>query len=433
MRHFITLTALLALSVAATATAAPVDRLRQSFDQRCEQAATERDTQLDKLNASYRGALERLLEKTKASGKLDAALPVHQEIEAVKQGGAKLPEIPTDAPGELSQLRTKYQDGRYQILKTHAATLVGLADTMDAALKAREAELTKAGKLKDAVFARDTRESLAKDRDFLAARDLLKLGGSSGKGKPAMQLRRYGDNLEVLVYYDRMGKVSMDSPVENIREKTGEGKELGDTKALTLGEFVGAKGYTVDPYVAYHKVFDKGDTGGLLLSEIVPEFRYEVEKSKGMKLSLKPKPLNPYGSFGPLLPTHVAKGTFRISTRYFVPKANRALAGFRFVQHVGGAIGGMKFQEKGRWVTDEVIAESAHDAPTLRFYLNIADGRKAHDAVGEYVVLGDLKVEHLKFTAYVQQRAGESGKPENVQNDPLLQPVLITNGEFVEK
>lgn len=104
MRLLLTLTALLALS-GSHAPAATVDQLSRSFDQRCEQAATARDTQLDKLNASYTAALQRLLEKTKASGKLDAALPVQQEIEAVKEGGAALPDIPAGAPAELGQLQ----------------------------------------------------------------------------------------------------------------------------------------------------------------------------------------------------------------------------------------------------------------------------------------------------------------------------------------
>jgi hypothetical protein len=327
-------------TLAAAASAQSLDRLNKSFDQRCEQAATARDAQLDKLNASYAAALQRLLEKTKASGKLDAALPVQQEIEALKQGGGRFPEIPAGAPGELGQLRAKYQDGRHQILKTHATTLVDLADKMDAALKAREAELTKAGKLEDAVAARLTREGLARDRDFLDARDLLKLGGAAGKGKPALQLRRYGDNLEVLVYYDRYGKVTMDSPVENVREKTGEGRELGDTKAKTLGEFVGAKGYTVDPYVAYEHTFDGKDLGGMAIVYLAHEPAFSIEGEKGVKISYSTKQgTTPYAQINDALPPKGVSGTYRVSIRTYIPKANRVINGIRLSNDLGTPLG----------------------------------------------------------------------------------------------
>jgi hypothetical protein len=171
MRHLTLLTALISLSVA-TAPAQSVDQLRQSFDQRCEQAATSRDDQLGKLNQSYQAALERLLEKTKSAGNLDAALPIHQELDALKQATATLPVLPDNA-GELKPMRTKYLDTRQQILKTHATALVGLADKMETALKAREAELTKAGKIADAIAARESREELARNQDLLDAKQLL--------------------------------------------------------------------------------------------------------------------------------------------------------------------------------------------------------------------------------------------------------------------
>ena len=431
MRLLTLLTAWITLS-AANAPAQSVDQLRQSFDQRCEQAATSRDDQLDKLSKSYQAALERLLEKTKTAGNLDATLPIHQELEALKQGTATLPPLP-DNVGELKPMRAKYLDTRQQILKTHATALVGLADKMEATLKAREAELTKSGKIADAIAARETREGLAKDPGVRSARDLLMLGGAGGKGRAALQLRRFGDNLEVVVFHDRLGKISMDSPVENVREKTGDGKELGNTKAKVLGEFVGAKGYTVDPYVAYQHTFNTKDLGGLELFEILPEFNHEVEKSKGLKLSLKPGAVNPYGYFGKVLSGNAAKGTYRISCRYFIPKSNRALSGFRFVQSAGPPIGDCCFDKKGEWTIGEATSASSHEVDTLFLYLDLIPGRTVADAKDDWVALGDVKVEHLKFTAYVQQRFGDSGRPEQEQKAPLQQPIFITNGEVAAK
>ena len=425
MRSILLMIAILTLAAAAQT----VDSLRQGFDQRCEQAANARDEQLGQLTTSYQAALTRLLEKIKSTGKLDAALPIHQELEALKQVTVELPPLPAAAT-DLKPLREKYLDSRQQILKTHATTLGSLADKMEAALRAREADFTKAGKIPDAVAARETREELERDPDVRSARDLLKLGGSSGKPRAAMQLRRYGDNLEVIVFYDRLGKISMDSPVENVREKTGEGKELGDTQAKVLGEFVGAKGYAVDPYVSFQHTFNTKDPSGLVLAEITPEFNHEVDKSKGLKLSYQAGGLNPYASIGKVAPPNAAKGSFRITTRYYLPKSNRVLTGFYFVHGAGGPIGGVKFEEVGKWTTGEAIAESNHETEGVLFYLGLPPGRKPAEAAGDFIVLGELKVEHVKFTAYVQRRIADSGRSEQEQTDPVQQPVFIVNGQI---
>ncbi|MCX6875084.1 MAG: hypothetical protein NTW21_14930 [Verrucomicrobia bacterium] len=423
---------LISLSTLA-APAQSLEKLRQSFDERCDQATALRNEQIGKLNASYLAALERLLEKTKTAGRLETALPIHREIEAIKAAPANLPPLVDSAAGELKSMRAKYLDNRQQVLKTHATTLGGLADKMEASLKAREVELTKVGQINDAVAVRELRTQLEQEPDLLAARDLLKLGGVGGKPRAALQLRRYGDNLEVLVFYDRLGKVSMDSPIENVREKSGDGKELGDTKAKVLGEFVGAKGYTVDPYLAYHQVFDGKEVGGLIFYDIDVTFKFEVDKANGVRLAFKPKAVNPLGHCGAILPPNSAKGTYRVACRYFVPRTNKVLSGLQFVHGQGGPIGGRKLEVAGKWVLEEVVAESSNDTRNLLLYLCLAEGRKLIEAGREYVVLGDLEVEHLKFTAFVEKRFGPTGAPEGELVDPKLQPVFVTNGELVQK
>lgn len=423
---------ILCLALACSSFAQSLDALRQNFDQRCEQAATARDEPLEKLTASYRSALERLLEKTKSTGKLDSALPIHQELEALKQVPVTLPPL-ADSASELKLLRTKFLDSRQQILKTHASSLAGLTEKMEAALKERESQLTKAGKIADAVAAREAREELALDPDVRSARDLLKLGGTGGKGRAALQLRRYGDNLEVLVFYDRLGKISMDSPVENVRENTDPGKELGDTKAKVLGEFVGADGYTVDPYVAYNQTFDAKEPGYFVLSEIIPEYRHEVDKQKGVRLSFRPGAANPHGNFGQILPSNTSKGRYRIVVRYYIPKGNRALTGFQFVHDIGGPVGGKPFEETGKWVDSEALGESAGEKGGLLLYLNLAAGKKVADAVDDSIVLRAVRVEISSFAASVQKRFGPGGEIVEPHVDPLKQPLLIVNGEVVAK
>jgi hypothetical protein len=423
---------ILAISLGALCAAQSVDQLRQSFDQHCGLAANTRDEQLAKLTKSYQAALERVLDKIKTAGDLDAALPIHQELVAIKQVPGDLPPLPDTAPADLKSLRTTYQDSRFQILKTHATTLDGLADKMEAALKSRESELTKAGKIADAVAARVTREDLEKDADIRAARDLLKLGGVGGKGKPALQLRRYGDNLEVLVFYDRRGKISMDSEVENVREKTGDGRELGDTQAKVLGEFVGAKGYDVDPYVSFHHVFNTKDPGKMAVNQMASQYGFAIEETKGVRLAYEKTSKYPYCHLGNVIPPETYNGTYRFSASYFIPSSNRHVSGFQLIQGEGGGppVGGVRFETRGKWTNAAATSESVNASPNLVLVLIKPSSVKFADATEDFVVLAEVKIEHLKFTAFVQQRIGDSGQPENEQRDPQTQPVFITNGEF---
>ncbi len=253
--HSLLLTALtmaMALWLPASARAGALEDLQKSYNARHEAANAQRNDQLAKLDISYLAALKRHLDQTQASGELDTVLPILDEIQAVRAVKDPLPALPANAGTPLTQLRAKHRDARDQILKSHAQALVALADIMLPALKNQEVELTKAGQIADAVAAKQLRESLANDERIQAARDLLKFAAPADSARPALRLRRYGDHLEVLVFYDRRGKVSMDSPVQNVREETGAKKDLGDTQAKVLGEFVVAKGYQVDPFISCH-------------------------------------------------------------------------------------------------------------------------------------------------------------------------------------
>lgn len=171
LRHFLSF---LMVIVIGSAAAQSLDRLEQGFDKRREEAADLRDDQLDKLKKSYAMALGRLLEKLKGGGSLDSVLPVHEELEALKEDAGALPDIPDKAPAELNQMRARYEESRHNILKAHAVTLTDLADKMKTALELQEEERTKAGKIKEAVTTRYVRERLEKDEEIIAARNLLK-------------------------------------------------------------------------------------------------------------------------------------------------------------------------------------------------------------------------------------------------------------------
>jgi hypothetical protein len=151
----------------------PLDDLQSNFETRCDFAAADRDLQLKKLDASYLAALDRQVEKIKATGKLDAVIPFIEEVKAVQAAKDPLPDLPAGASLELQQMRTKHAEARSKILKSHAEALASLADKMEAALKSRETEFTKAGKFDDALAAKKMRESLASNQDLALARGQL--------------------------------------------------------------------------------------------------------------------------------------------------------------------------------------------------------------------------------------------------------------------
>ena len=419
--------------MASVALGASLNDLQDAFTAHRATANSHRDEQLGKLDASYVGALQRQLEKVKATGKLETAIPFNDEIQAVKKGLAPLPPLTAAAISELRNMRGKYLESRDKILKEHAGSVVPLSDKMERELKSQEIALTKDGKLEEALAAKRLREALAGDADILAARDLVKYSGQSGNGPAAYQLRRYGDNLEVLVFRDRSGNVSMDSPVVNVREKTAPKKELGNTSAKVLGEFVGAKGYRADPYVAYHHVFDGIDAGRFVWSEIIPAFKQTEAGEKGQRLSLKALAANPHGSLADVLPPTASKGTYRISCRYFIPKSNRAVNGFIFVHGAGAAIANHTFDKVGKWDTAEITGESTQASRDMLVYLSIPQAKKELDPTGDAVVLGELKIEYLGFSAFVQQKFGDHGEPLNGSDDPQKQTLLISNGQFVKE
>lgn len=430
-----TLALILAATFALTApraAAQSLDSLQKGFMEKYDALNQERDEKLDKLTTSYAAALKRLLQDLQKTGNLDAVLPARDELTAIESGKDELPTLAPTSPPPLRSHRAKFLEARTTIHADHARALVALADRMNSLLATQEADLTKAGKLDDALAAKRMRETLANDPGIRQARELTPSANSFATGQPALQLRRYGDNLEVLVYHDRSGKISMDSPVKNTRERTGEGKELGDTEAQTLGEFVGAKGYTVDPYVSCAHEFGGTDMGGWVLNQMAATPRFEVEEGKGVKLTLKPGATAPYGSSGSVLPPLASKGTFRITTRYYIPRSNRAVSGFMYVHGEGAAIGSTTLDKAGTWVDQAVVGESTNQAERILLYLCLSQAKTLAEAMDDFIVLGSVKVEHVRFSAYVQRRldrdAGNGDEKE--WREAGDQPRLICNGEF---
>ncbi len=170
----------------------PLADLQTNFQTRCDFPAADRDSLNTKLDASYLSALQTHLEKAKTTGKLDTVLPLHDEVLAMKAAKFPLPELTKGASIELVQMRTKHTEARTKILKSHAETLTTLADQMDGALKNLESELTKTGKIDDALAVKQVRTSLATDQTILAAKSRLNSGivTTNGEGWKSLLLEK---------------------------------------------------------------------------------------------------------------------------------------------------------------------------------------------------------------------------------------------------
>ena len=155
-----------------------LDELRVDFDTKTKELSQFRDKEIDVLSDRYTGALEGLIEKTKATGNLDAVIPVRDEIEAVKAGDWPLKDLGKNASSQLKELRRTYVAERGKLAGRHAASLTKLVDTMLARLKKEETELTKAGDLDGAMAARKMGEALNSDPSIAAARTAA--GGRGG-------------------------------------------------------------------------------------------------------------------------------------------------------------------------------------------------------------------------------------------------------------
>jgi hypothetical protein len=157
-----------------------VEQLQVAFEKRHGDANAKRDEQLAKLETGYMAALNRHIDKVKASGNLEDVLTLRDEVEAVKEGIDPLPALPATATQEFKQLRKTFEEARAGIEKAHSAALADLATKMIEVLKAKEVQLTKAGKIDEALDAKKLRESIGENKDFAAVIPTEKPGNEGG-------------------------------------------------------------------------------------------------------------------------------------------------------------------------------------------------------------------------------------------------------------
>ncbi|MGJ8696833.1 MAG: hypothetical protein ACSHYF_10970 [Verrucomicrobiaceae bacterium] len=396
--------------------------------QKIDQAQTDK---LVNLRNSYKTALTRLQGKYQKAGKLDDALMAKNEVRLVTSAIWPIPALPKEAPSDLTSARKIYLKNNLGIQKEYGTELIKIVDRMDDLLEKQIIELTKSGELEDAKSARTYQTSLRNDAEIQAARTLLSRGSINGSTPVAMRIRRAGDDLEVLVRYDASGKISPQSPVENVSEKT-KGKDVkGDTKATVLGEFIGSKGHTVDPYIALNKVFDDRELDPIRVSDMEVDFLKEDEGQVGARFKFTDNPKNPYVSLGYCLPNLAEKGSFRITISYFVPKTNEGLTGFKLIRGVGAAIPGSDANKQGSWQTFEGSGTSINEHKSLLLYLTKSPKVKGAVDPGEFVSLGSVNVAHTAFTAYAVERFDKDGAITEAFLDAADQKPISLNGELL--
>ena len=419
---------LLAALTALPASALTLEELEKSYDAKQSGIHLEKDKSLSRLNEGYLGALARIETKYQRAGHLDEVLLVKDEIKNISDGKWPLLALPKKISLEVAEPRKLYLKKRIKIEQNAARQTAETADKMLALLEKQAVNLTKKDDLQQALLARQIKADIESDTNLASARKLLVNVMTDGRSRPALRIRRYGDNIEVLVRYDMRGKVSPDSPVSNVEEKD---KAIGDTSAKTLGEFVGAKGFQVDPYLAFEKTFDDKDIAGVALARIDSNFGQKIDGITGVVLSPQKEAVNLYASFPASLPPISMAGTMRLTFDYYLPKTNKAIDGFSLVQGTSGgaSLGGKVFSTQGKWISEAVSFVSVNEETRLLLYFHTPPGKKHEKLHEDKIILGKIKSEQIKFSAFIVQRLGANGVITETFEDPAKQPRFATNGK----
>lgn len=421
---FVTIFSLVSVS------ALTLDELHKSYRVERLKIENEEKTASNTLRLNYAKALSKIQVEYQKRGDLERALMVKNEIQLISSATWPLSPIDESAPSELARARKIFFKQALAIKINSAKSLIKVIEKMDGFLAGKVTEHTKAGDLEEAQTAKIAKESLAKDPQFNAACSLLKSVRADGSSLVALRVRRAGDNLEVLVRYDSSGEISMQSSVENVIEHTGGKDQKGETKAKTLGEFLGAKGYTVDPYIAYSSDFSKRKLGKMRATSLELHFGKEDSGESGTRIKISAPPKNPHINFPKVLPPLVEKGTYRVQVRYFVPKENKAVVGIQFAQGVG-PIPGSITTKKGKWEDLDFTAVSANEHVGLLFYLKSDPIAVNPSNLEEYVSISRVTISHQSFTAYIVDRFDKDGAATQISAEPEDQKILAENGALL--
>ncbi|MGC6426481.1 MAG: hypothetical protein ACON5H_05730 [Akkermansiaceae bacterium] len=409
-----------------------VEELNVSYQGKVDALVLERSGSLKKLNQGYLKRLSTIKVALQKEGELELVEKVQNEISNIEGNIWPLKPLEAEASSSLKKARKLYTDARLKIERKHAGARVTLADTMLALLEKRKVTSTQQGELQEARAARSLIKKLTEDQELKTARVLSRVSKSGSDFVPAVRLRRFGDQLEVLVGYDQSGKISLKSPVQDVQEITGAKKEKGNSAAQSLGQFVGARGFKSTPLVIFQKIFTKQEDASAFS---VAGFRADgiktYEDEKGFTVSLTTASKNSNIAIANILPPKTAPGRYRITCRYFIPSSNSSLIGFSAYQGFGQAIEGHVFKTKGKWSTKTLESDSLNNLHHFRIYPTLKSGKTLVDAANESISIGHLTIEQLRFSAFLCEKFDEDGELLSTWPNEADQKLFISDGKLL--
>jgi hypothetical protein len=356
---------------------------------------------------------------------------VVEEKKDLKLGKWPLGLLDDSSPADFLRLRRIYETSRIKADREHAEAVIDTADKMADLMEAQMRTLTREGKITEAKKAKDLLEVIQVDEKIKTAKELVRRVRLNQNAPIAYRLRRSGDELEVLVRFDKSGKVSLDSPVENVIEITGEKKEKGDTKAKVLGEFVGAKGYDVDSYVSYESDMEK-ITPPLQAVNYELEPGVEIEGRKALRILMPVKATNPRVEWPGVLSPEGSSSRIKIDFQYLIPSDNKKLKGFSFHYGLAAPIEKKVMETTGRWVAESLETESMNEYDMLRLFVqHLNGGGKTFDGGNESIYLDDLKVTYLSFAAHVVETYKDGKVVDRFTDEPTAQKAIALAGKLL--
>ncbi len=408
-----------------------VDELKVAYEVKLLALEKAYQADLEKLSSGYARALEQVQEKLQKAGRLEDVLKVVEEKKDLKLGKWPLGLLDDSAPADFLRLRKIYETSRIKADREHAEAVIDTADKMADLMVAQMKALTREGKITEAKKAKDLVEAIQVDEKINAAKELVRRVRLNQNAPIAYRLRRSGDDLEVLVRFDKSGKVSLDSPVENVTEITGGKKERGDTKAKVLGEFVGAKGYEADSFVSFESDMDR-------ISPPLQAVNYELEPGveiqgrKALRILMPVKATNPRVEWPGVLSPEGSSSRIKIDFHYLIPSENKKLKGFSFHYGLAAPIEKKVMDTTGRWVAESLETESMNDYDMLRLFAqHLNGGGKTFDGGNESIYLDDLKVSYLAFAAHVVETYKDGKVVERFTEEPTAQKAIALAGKLL--
>lgn len=149
---------LLAFALAASSVRAGefVETLKESASAEIEKSETQALFNQAELSQKYVAALKVLEEKLKSTGDLDAIIRVREEVDSVTKSG----EVTSHPDQAIAELRGRYIAAREVIMKDANAARTKVVESLTRAIREKEAALTKAGQVDEALAIRKEGEQL---------------------------------------------------------------------------------------------------------------------------------------------------------------------------------------------------------------------------------------------------------------------------------